>query len=444
MTITSTLAKAPGALPLIGHTGQMLRNPLGFMGSLPAHGDIVEIRIGAKPVYVVCHPDLVREMLIHDEVFDKGGAVFELSRQILGNGLGTCPHRDHRRQRRLMQPAFQRGRLPGYTVAMAEQVAGITGRWRDGVVIDVGQVMHAITARAIVSTIFGPGLPDPVITKFLSGVDTINRLAFLSVTLPSWTMDLLNRRAAKTRAALDAVIGQLVERRRTTDPDREDLLSTLLSARDENDGSLSDIEIGDQIITMIVAGTDTAAAVLSWAWHLLGAHPDIEARLHAEVDAVLAGAATAGWDDLPRLDLTRRVVLETLRLYPPGWISTRTATSRTQLATMRIPSGTTLAYSPYELSRRSDLYPEPQRFDPDRWPRTSTIHQLPHMPFGWGARRCIGDAFATIEATIVLASIAAHWRLLPLCDTVRRAPLFILHPHHLRMRIHQRIPQPFT
>ena len=441
MTTTFTSGRASGALPVFGHMWRMVRDPLGFLTSLPPHGDVVEVRIGSQPMHVVCHPELVRDLLARHDVFDKGGPMYERFRQVVGNGLGPCPHRDHRRQRRLVQPAFHRDRLRGYTGVMNHQVAEVTGRWHDGEVIDVGRAMHAIVARAVTATLFSADLSDAVAAKVNRCIDVLMRSAYLGSSMPSWLVDpLLDPFYVRKRAWLQTVLGEVVDQRRKDGLAREDLLSMLLDARDENDDRLTDDEIFDQISTLLIAGTDTTAGALSWAWHLLGSHPDIEIRLHAEVQTVLAGRALADWGDLPRLVTARKIILETLRLYPPIWLLTRVVNEDTRLGGITIPSGAAVAFSPYLLSRHDVFYPDPQRFDPDRWEDSITTARIPHMPFGWGARKCIGDVFSLTEATLALSSIAAGWRLHPLPGTVRPVPRIVLTPRRLRMRISQRGP----
>lgn len=229
-----------------------------------------------------------------------------------------------------------------------------------------------------------------------------------------------NRRYTHAINGLRTMLTHLVQDRRTDRTDRADLLSVLLAppqpAADpvnagHDEPRRSDIEIIDQVISFFMAGSDTVAATLAWALDLLARHPDVQQRLHAEVDALPCGPAR--FDNLPDLALTQQVITETLRLYPPGWLIMRRTTGDSRLGPHPVPAGTTVICSPYILHHRPDLYPDPERFDPDRWThRTPPRHTF--IPFGGGARKCIGDTFARTEITLVLATIAAHWKLRPL------------------------------
>lgn len=427
-------------MPLLGHTLPWLRDPLRFLASLPARGDLVRIRIGPIRAIVVCAPELVRQVLLNDRVFDKDGPLYDRIREVLGDGLPTCPHSQHRRQRRLVQPAFHPARLPGYARVMTDNIAEVTGSWRDGQVLDVFPEMMTLTARIAVETMFSGELPPAVLGALLDDFDTV-LAGIYTRTLTPPSLDKLpfvgSHRYERARLRLQAIIGRVITERRASGADHGDLLSMLLAARDATDGQgLSDTEIMDQAIVFFLAGSETTAITLAWAVHLLARHPEVEHRLHAEVDAVLAGAA-ASVDDLPKLDLTGRVLTETLRMYPPAWILIRTTTTGTRLGGHRIPAGSIIAYSPYLLHHRPDLYPAPDRFDPDRWidKHTPQPSRETLIPFSGGPRKCIGDTFALTEATLALATLTARWRLRLLSGQhVHPARSTVLRPRGLRMR----------
>jgi cytochrome P450 len=437
--------RAPGALPLVGHLLPLLRDPLGFVRSLSAHGDLVEVRLGPVKTIIVCTPELTSQVLRDDRTFDKGGPVFGRFREIAGNGLVSCPHADHRRQRRLLQPAFRQARLPGYATMMAEQIAAGIGSWPDGQVIDVTAEMQMVAGRTGVATMFAGVLSDATLGHLVDDLNVVLAGIYGRVLRPSW-LDRLptpgNRRYDRVRARLRRTLGELIATYQAGGVDHGDLLSIVLATRDSaGDGrALSETEVVDQLVTFFIGGTESTAVTLAWALYLVARHRDIEERLHGEVDKVLAGAA-ATFDDLPGLDLTRRIVTETLRLYPPAWMLTRTATADAELGGHRVPAGTAVAFSPYLIHHRTDLYADAERFDPDRWddgaaakpPREAII------PFGAGARKCIGEAFGMTEATIALATIAARWRLEPVSDReVRPALGFAMLPKRLHMRLRAR------
>ncbi|MFF7993952.1 cytochrome P450 [Kitasatospora xanthocidica] len=410
-----TAATAPGGLPLLGHVPAFIRRPFDFVAGLPAHGDLVRLRLGPLDAYVACHPELVRRLLTEDRTYDKGGLVLDKAREIFGDGLATCPAAAHRRQRRMLQPAFHRDRLPGYAAMMAEEIAGTTAPWRDGDTIDVPAAMYRLTTAVTARCLFAAHERAGSLPVHAS-MDVITRGVGRRVMMPLPGADRIptpgNRRFRRARQDLKEITRRLIADYRAAGTDHRDLLSVLLSAEDEDGQGLTDAEIHDQVVTFLLAGMETTAATLSWAWTLLAANPAVRDRLHAELDTVLDGRP-ARHQDLPALPLTARIVSETLRLYPPVWILSRTVTSDTRLGGHHVPAGATILYSPYLLHRRADVFPCPDRFDPDRWLTTARPAPGTYTPFGLGARRCIGDTFGTTEAVLAIATIAARWTITP-------------------------------
>jgi pentalenene oxygenase len=451
MTTTRATAQAPGAWPLAGHAWPLFRDPLRFLTSLPAHGTVVWIRIGPFRAAVVCDPSLTRQVLLDDHTFDKGGLLVERGKEVVGNGVGTCPHSEHHRQRRLTQPGFHPSRFPRYAQVMTEQITHVTGAWRDGQTIDVLGEMLTITARNVVDTMFSATAVSTktlgeILDDFAAVLPGIYRRMFLPPPLDRVPTPG-NRRYNRARDRLRRTVRGIIADYRSAGIDHGDVLS-MLTAPDraaepgDEPGGLSDTEVIDQIVTLFLAGTESTASILAWALHVLGQRPDLEGRLHAEVDSVLAGTPPA-YDDVPALKLTANIITETLRVYPPGWLFTRKATLDTELDGHRIPAETTVIYSPYLLHHRPDLFTDPERFDPDRWASASTPAPARSIfvPFGAGPRKCLGDNFAVTEATLALATIAARWRLEPIAGTrVRRTVDTTLRPRGLRMRVTARVP----
>ncbi|MGK5529747.1 cytochrome P450 [Streptomyces sp. URMC 129] len=431
---------APDALPLIGHLVPLLRDPLAFMNSLPAHGDLVRIRLGPLSMVVICDPELTRQALVDDRVFDKGGPIFDRMREVMGNGIGTCPHSDHRRLRRLSQPAFHPARLPGYAQAMTASVDEATGSWQPGQVLDVPTEMMTITSGVLAATLFSGTLPPAELGQILDDITTVFKGVYRRMFLVP-PLDRLptpgNRAYERASSRMRDTCNRIIAQRRADGTDHGDLLSALITARDPEDGGrrMTDEEITDTVVTFFLAGTETTASALAWTLDLLARHPEIERRLHAEVDTVLDGGP-ATHADLPHLELAGRVITETLRLYPPGWFITRTVTAENPLGEHPLPAGTAVVYSPYLIHHRPDLYDDPEIFDPDRWdPKRPQPPRHAVIPFAAGARKCIGDTFAITEATLALATITARWCLehqpghqsRPTAGTVLR-------PRELRMR----------
>ncbi|MER7049856.1 pentalenene oxygenase [Streptomyces jumonjinensis] len=443
---TFVAGTAPGAAPVVGHAWQMMRRPLQFMSSLSAHGDMVKIRIGTTTAYVPCHPELLRQILKSDRVYDKGGTFYDRARDIAGNGLVTCPFSDHRRQRRLMQSAFTRPQLKRYSTAMHAEIDATTARWQDGAVVDAFPEMYGMALRTVGRTLYS----TPVSKEMAEGVerafDTVLNGLFRQMFLPEALRRLptpANRRYRENLRYLHATTQNLIDDYRRDDTDHDDLLSALLASRDEDGGRLDDKEIHDQVITVMAAGTETVAGTLTWIFHLLSVHPGIEAQLYDEIDTVLGGKPP-NWDDLPQLSLTDRIITETLRLYPPAWLFTRLTASEVEVAGIRLPQGTTVVFSPAAVAHDTDAYPDERRFDPDRWlpDRVTPLARQAFMPFGTGARKCIGDLYARTEATLALATILSRWRVTCEPDAdIRPVPLAtVYHPRRLRLRLAARTP----
>jgi len=409
--------RAPGAWPLLGHVVALQRRPLALLDSLPARGDLVELRLGTRPAFMVCHPDLARQVLTDFRGFDRAGFMYDRVRSAMGNGLATAAYRDHRRQRLVMQPAFRREHLPRYAAVMRQEIAGVMDTWPGGGVVDMVDELFRLTTRVALSALFSAQLGAAESERLRAAFDIFLRGIYTRAMLP--VAGALptpgNRRYTRAVAFWRAQVGALIERCRRAEVPDGTLMSLLLAARDEQGEGMDDSELADQVAVLMLAGGETTSAAVAWSLHLLNGDPRTRDALHAETDAVLGGDI-AGWDHLPRLDLTARVVREALRLYPPAWVLPRACARETVLAGRTLPAGTLVVFSPYILHRRPDVFPEPERFDPARWlePAQGTGAGAAHygfLPFGAGATRCIGEEFGLAEATLTLASICARWNL---------------------------------
>ncbi|MGW6413042.1 cytochrome P450 [Streptomyces vinaceus] len=435
-----TVGTAPGGLPLLGHAPSIAKDPLGFLMSLPDHGDLVKFRLGPTSVYMVCHPKLVHQILVNDRVFDKGGPILDRARDVFGNGLGTCKHQDHRKQRRYIQPAFQRDRFAAYVDVMSEQIDAVTSTWSDGQVIDVPAAMHQFTLSVIVRALFGDTITtldaadvQQCISDVLSGMTRRIILPFQGLNqLPTRGNQRFNQAFERLKEIADQLIA---ERHRTGPrPNDSDILSMFVYAEDAGQ-RMSDTQIRDHVISFFFAGIETTATTLSWAWHFIDQDKNLQDQLHAEATAVLAGNRPRH-SDLSTLDLTTRTITEVLRFNPPGWIFTRKTSSRADIAGHTLPAGTTVAYSPYLLGRNPAVYAKPDTFDPERWRHeTAKLPRGAVVPFGTGARKCIGDDFAMAMAIVAMATISTQWLLehLPGASVTPKAHL-ILAPDALLMR----------
>ncbi|MBN9739954.1 cytochrome P450 [Amycolatopsis sp. A1MSW2902] len=430
-----TIPLAAGALPVLGHLLPLLRDPFGFLTGLTGQGDLVRIKAGPATIVVVCDPELTRQVHRDDRAFDKGGPISEWNRRLLGDGLFTCPHQLHRSQRRQLQPVFHRDLVSGYLDKAAARIAELTGSWREGQILDVSAEMRKLTSSVVVSTLFSGTLPPETVRQALRDGDVFLNTPVQLLTLSEFKLPVLNTRERKqAQQRLQQVSADIVRRHRSGERDRHDLLSILITDEDDH-GTLSspDEQISNNVLTFFLAGAETTSLTLAWALHHLTQAPEVAARLRAEVDKVLADHPV-GPADLPHLPLARRVISETLRLRPPGWVASRSLTVDTQLGEHLLPAGTNVVISPYLIHRREDLYPDPERFDPDRWLHARATATAAYIPFGNGARKCIADNFALGEAALALAGITRQWRLDPVPGTrVRPVPAGTLRTKGLLM-----------
>jgi cytochrome P450 len=343
--------------------------------------------------------------------FAKGRALAEAKR-ILGEGLLTSEGERHRRQRRLMQPMFVHSRIGTYGEAMVEAAERAAAGWRAGQVLDVHAEMSRLTLGIVGRTLFDADVEaeaTEIGQALTESIEMLNRFMLpfsgLLERLPTATA----RRLRKARARLDSTIYALIGERRASRADRGDLLSLLLRARDDEDRSaqMSDEQVRDEAMTIFLAGHETTAVALTWTWYLLAQNPEVETRLHEELAREL-DARSPTVADLQRLPYTERVLAESMRLYPPAWVIGRRARVDVDLDGYRIPAGAIVILSPFVTHRDPRWYPEPLRFDPDRFtPEARSLRpRYAYFPFGGGPRVCIGEGFAWMEAQLLLATLA--------------------------------------
>ncbi|WP_436500450.1 cytochrome P450 [Actinokineospora sp. HUAS TT18] len=412
-----TVPVAPGRWPVLGHTPAILRQRLGFTAALRQYGDIVRIDLGPLPAHVVTTPELAHRVLVTDGAAFEKGSMFDKFRAYVGNGLVLSSGAFHRRQRRLMQPSFHRDELARYLDTMVGAATSLTASWQPGEVRQVDQDMQAVAVTVVGETLFSAGLGRDAIEEARRSIPVVIKYGMLRVLSPGLFERLplpVNRRFDEATARMRAIVMELIADRRASGVDHGDLLSRLLSARDEDTGErMDDEQVHDEVITLLSAGIETSALALAWVFHEIARHPDVERKVHAEIDEVLAGGPIT-FADITRLEYTRRVVTETLRMYPL-WILMRRATTEVDLGGVRLTPGDEVIISPHALHHDPHTYPDPLRFDPDRWSpeRTAAVPKGAFIPFGGGTRQCIGNSFAMTEIIAIVATVAARWRLVP-------------------------------
>jgi len=377
------------------------------------------------------------------------GHVLQRAKMLLGEGLLTSEGEFHLRQRRLVQPAFHRQRIAAYTQEMVDR-AWITGdRWRDGETVDMDREMMALTLAIVARTLFDADV-DAEADEIGGALTEVLRL-FQTVFIPGMQLvDRLplphTRRFARARGRLDETIYRLIAVRRAElarGRERGDLLSTMLTAQDaEGDGgSMTDEQLRDEAMTLFLAGHETTSNALTWTWYLLSQHPAVEARLHDEVDRVL-GDRRATADDLASLPYTRMVLSESMRLYPPAYAIGRRALEDYEVRGIVISRGSLVVVSPLVTHRDARWFPDPERFDPERWTPEAqgTRPKFSYFPFGGGTRMCIGDQFAWTEGMLLLTTLAQRWRAeLAAGQRVAMKPMITLRPRYgMRMVLRRR------
>lgn len=426
----------PGQLLL-----ELQRDPLGFfLRAQATHGDAVRFAFGSETVHLLSHPDLVRDVLLTQAQKFHKGLGLERAKLLLGEGLLTSEDGFHLGQRRLLQPAFHRSRIATYATAMVDAAQATAARWVEGAELDVAAEMRRVTLAVVAKTLFDAEVEGAAADIGQALTDTLGLFGALSLPLGELVLKLplpAVRRFRRGRARLDAEVLRILAERRADGRDRGDLLSMLLAARDEEDRPMSDAQLRDEVMTLFLAGHETTANALAWAFHLLGQNPSVESELQAELQNVLSGRSPAP-EDTARLSVTTAVFSEALRLYPPAYVLGRRALEPVTLSDGTcIPKGELAVVSPFVVHRDARWFEEPLRMDLGRWTpeAKASRHRFAYFPFGAGTRSCIGESFAWMEGTLLLAVLAGRWRLVPVSKPkVRLEPRITLRPAGLRMR----------
>ncbi|MDD9934052.1 MAG: cytochrome P450 [Myxococcales bacterium] len=429
-------ALAPRELPgppvarggsLLGAARGMLRDPIAFiLQATREHGPLVRIPLGPRTLTVIAHPDDLQQVLQQGFGTYERGRVVDVMRLVMGNALPMSDGEVWRRKRRIMQPAFNRSRLKHLVHKMAAVTARYVERFDEGEQLDASDLMMRLTRDVIVETMFSGELGEDTaeLDKALADLEHyVARYAFVPFLVPLWLPTPDNRTLRAALATLHELIDGLVAARRASGERHEDLLDALLDARDEESGEpMPADEIRDELITIFFAGHETTANALTWTTYLLSTHPEELARVRDEVDRVLGDRAPTA-ADVEQLGYTTAVLRESMRLYPPGWVFGRVAARDDVLRGHQIRKGDLLAIVPLVTHRMAEHWPEPERFDPERFVGDRGGHRdFTYVPFGCGPHMCIGTHFATMEAVVVLAMIA------------RRGQLVVERPHEVRMK----------
>jgi cytochrome P450 len=396
-------------LMLITRGARRDEDPGAVLRRLARRADVaVGLKVRGQRVLLVLDPQLVGELLVGHATDTVKGPGVQLTRDLLGDGLLTSEGADHRQARRLVAPAFSPRRLAGYADTFAEVAQEHSAGWRNGQQVDMHREMGALTLAMVGRTLLGIDLAAEAPDVRADLESALGRFGGSGDQGSLFGGRAPAPAARSTAASVHGLVDRIIdERRRERSDDRGDVISALLTSSDA--GTLSDAEVHDHVMTLLMAGHETTANALTWTWHLLTGNPTVVTRLQAEADHL--GDRLPGFADVPGLTYARAVVSEAMRLYPPAWIIGRTTTADLTLGEWQLPAGSLAAVSPLLLHHDPRWFPDPESFDPDRWldERRDEVPRHAYLPFGTGPRACIGEQFAWIEAVLTLAVLASRW-----------------------------------
>lgn len=436
-------ARAGGAWNRVRYGLNFLTDPFGFVGErFETYGDTYHVSSEDQPgLFVFRAAEDVHEVLVAKaKSFTKGHSAFRDLQEVLGeSGLLTTDGDAWRRHRRIVQPAFSPRQLERYADVMVQEAADEATSWTHGKPMDVAHAMNELTLRIVARTLFGHDASGDA-GAIRGALRTLQQGLATQLPIPA-KIDPFRARRQKAVGVLDALIARMIDARRRSDDGGDDLLGRLLAARDPEGGAaLSDREIRDHLVTFFLAGHETTSNALAWTFHLLGRHPGQRERLERHVDEVLQGrAATAA--DVPKLDFATQVFDEAMRLFPPVFVLARRAAEDVTIGGYDVPAGSELVLWIWHTHRDPKHFPRPEVFDPDRFTPAAKAQRAKgaYLPFGLGPRMCIGKVFATMEGTLLLATLVQRWRLHPEGRAPKLYPRVTLSPKGgLRMRPRKR------
>ena len=407
----------PKGLPLLGNMLEFRRDLLRYYLEWSRdYGDIVSLNLAGWPVVLLNNPDYAEYVLVRNHRnFIKFPLFFRKVRAIFGQGLLTSEGEFWHRQRRLAAPAFHAQRVAGYGDAMVRDAERMLATWRASERRDVHADMMALTLRIAAKALFNAEVEKDIADigqAFNAVADEIAVRIRRPILIPDAIPLPGNIRYLRGVRRIDRLVDAIIKERQADGGDRGDLLSMLMLARDDEGQPMTTQQLRDEVITLLLAGHETTALALSWTWYLLAQHPEVDAKLAAELRDVLGGRAPTV-SDLPRLRYAEQVVNESMRIYPPAWGFGREALADCEIGGYAIPAGTTVIVSPWVSHRNPRYFEDPTAFRPERWDNdfAATLPRFAYIPFGGGPRICIGNRFAMMEAVLVLATVAQRFRM---------------------------------
>jgi len=431
---------AGGAVPLLGHGLQLVRDPLAFMSRLREHGDVVRLRLGPQTVYAVTTPALTGALALSPD-FKIDGPLWESLEGLLGKeGVATANGPRHRRQRRTIQPAFRLDAIPAYGPVMEEEAHALTTRWRPGETIDCTSESFRVAVRIAARCLLRGEYMDERAERLCTALAVVFQGMYRRMVVPLGPLYRLplpaNREFNRALADLHLLVDEIIAERRASGQKPDDLLTALLEAKDENGEPIGEQEIHDQVVAILTPGSETVASTIMWLLQVLAEHPEHADKVREEVESVTGGRPVA-FEDVRKLRHTNNVVVEVMRLRPAVWILTRRAVTDTALGDYRIPAGADIVYSPYAIQRDPQSYAHHLDFDPDRWlpERAKEVPKYAMSPFSVGNRKCPSDHFSMAQLTLITAAVATKYRFeqVPGSDDATRVGI-TLRPQRLLLR----------
>ena len=423
-----------------------------MLANVRRFGDLNHYTVFGRHIYQLNHPALIADFFLKDAPHHHRNLVMQRARDVLGNGLLTSEEPFHMRQRRLAQPAFLRQRIAGYASVIANKTLAMSAGWSSGTVRDLHADMLELALRIVGKTLFDLDVLEDVgaIAEAVDSFMNFMPLAFLPFSRQIQQTPLpAMRRLRRGREHLDRLIYRMIAERRADPADRGDLLSMLLNAADIDDEAspqkMTDRQLRDECVTIILAGHETTANALSFAVHLLALHPEVQEQLHAEAAAVLGARAPVA-DDSPCLPLATQVFAEAMRLYPPVWVTGRQCAEPYEIAGYTIPRGAAILAPQFAVHRDPRYFPDPDRFDPSRFTEAAKAARprYSYFPFAGGSRQCIAEGLAWMEGTLVLAILARDWQLSLAAGApgkIAVKPAISLRPAHgVKLAVRRRVP----
>jgi cytochrome P450 len=437
---TTTQEKTIPSITIVPVGNFLIRNLSNIHKKYP---DIVRLKMGVANIILATNPELIQEILVTKQRDFIKGEYLQRTKKVFGEGLLTSEGDFHHRQRRLVQPAFHHDRINAYAKVMTDYASRTMSGWRDRQVLDIHSEMEGLTMAIVAKCLFNANVESESkkiaedLTTTINYFDRLSSpLAKILERLPS------NKKYENAVKRIDAMLYKLIEDRRKSGKDVGDLMSMLLHAKDESGGQMTDRQLRDEVMILFTAGHETTANALTWTWYLLSQNPEAEAKLQKEVDALIPKDSVPSAEDVPKLEYTTKVFTESMRIYPPAWILPRQSVKDVSIGGYNIPVGSDVVMSQYVNHHDPRFFPEPEKFDPDRWTpeMKKKLPKFAYFPFGGGPRSCVGEPFAWMEGALLLATISRRWSMQHVKGhKVEMQPMITLRPKYgMKMQLEKR------